>query len=115
MAKEPVLRWIPLLCAYSGARLGEICHLREQDVREVDGIPTISFTLSGPLKNRRSMRTIPLHPIVLAAGFLTFVESRRSGVFVSRITPRPVWKAQLKWQQDHRSVGAQLGILLIHG
>lgn len=81
VARDPVRRWIPLLCAYSGARLGEICQLRVEDVREIDGIPTISFTPeAGPLKNRRSARTIPLHPAVLKAGFLTFVGSRQAGV-----------------------------------
>jgi integrase len=80
-SRDPVRRWIPLLCAYSGARLGEICQLRVEDVREIDGIRTISFTHeAGPLKNRRSARTIPLHPVVLEAGFLAFVESRQAGV-----------------------------------
>ena len=30
--KDPVRRWLPLLCAYSGARLSEICQLRVEDV-----------------------------------------------------------------------------------
>ncbi len=79
-ATDPVRRWIPLLCAYSGARLGEMCHLRAEDVVTIRGIATMSISPeAGPLKNRSSVRTIPLHPAVVDAGFLDFVMSIRSG------------------------------------
>ena len=35
---NPVLRWVPWLCAYSGARLSEVCQLRVGDVREIEGV-----------------------------------------------------------------------------
>lgn len=79
-ATDPVHRWIPLLCAYSGARLGEICHLRAEDVVTLRGIPTVSFSPdAGPIKNQSSVRTVPLHPVVVAAGFLEFVEGVKAG------------------------------------
>jgi integrase len=31
-ASDPLWRWIPLICAYSGARLSEVCQPRKQDV-----------------------------------------------------------------------------------
>lgn len=34
---DPVKHWIPLLGAYSGARLSEICQLRTEDVLQVSG------------------------------------------------------------------------------
>ena len=37
-------RWVPWLCAYSGARAGEICQLRGQDVRQADGISAMTLT-----------------------------------------------------------------------
>ena len=79
-AKDPVRRWIPLLCAYSGARLSEICHLRVQDIEQIRGIPTMSFSPeAGPIKNRASVRIIPIHPAVIEAGFLDFVSGVGSG------------------------------------
>ncbi|WP_375454386.1 tyrosine-type recombinase/integrase [uncultured Methylobacterium sp.] len=85
-AKDPIRRWIPLLCAYSGARLGEACQLRFEDITDIRGIMTMTITSdAGPLKNRKSVRTIPLHPAVLDAGFLTFVKKVRSGPLFSEL------------------------------
>jgi integrase len=35
---DPVKRWIPLLGAYSGARVSEICQLRVEDITQLSGI-----------------------------------------------------------------------------
>ena len=54
-------RWLPWLCAYSGARAGEIAQLRSQDVVQRDGIWTLTLTPeAGTIKNRK-LRTVPLH------------------------------------------------------
>jgi integrase len=47
VAAEYVLarRWIPWLCAYTGARVNEISQLRKQDVQEHEGIWAILITL----------------------------------------------------------------------
>jgi hypothetical protein len=37
-ATNPVHRWVPLLCAQSGARVSEVCQLRKEDIRSEDGI-----------------------------------------------------------------------------
>jgi integrase len=37
--KDPVHHWIPLIAAYTGARLSEICQLR----MELEGIPCFKF------------------------------------------------------------------------
>ena len=39
-------RWVPWICAYSGARAGEITQLRHQDVIERDGIKITNILLS---------------------------------------------------------------------
>jgi integrase len=36
-SQDPVRRWIPLLSAYSGARISEICQLRGEDIFQQDG------------------------------------------------------------------------------
>jgi integrase len=35
---DPMRRWIPLLCAYSGARIAEVCQLRGEDIIHQDGV-----------------------------------------------------------------------------
>ncbi len=53
--KDPVRRWVPWLCAYSGARVAEVCQLRAEDVIQVDGIWCMKFDPeAGPLKTRSS-------------------------------------------------------------
>jgi integrase len=56
-------RWVPWLCAYTGARVNEITQLRASDVRTIDGIPCIRITPeAGTVKTSRG-RIVPLHPI----------------------------------------------------
>ncbi len=70
-------RWVPWLCAYSGARVGEMTQLTKADIQAVDGIPCARIPAEAT-KTRRA-RTIPLHPHLLAQGFLEAVAKRPSG------------------------------------
>ena len=36
--QDPVRRWVPLLCAYSGARISEVCQLRGGDILQHGGV-----------------------------------------------------------------------------
>lgn len=72
-------RWIPWLCAYSGARVNELSQLRAEDVRQIDGHWTINITPeAGDVKNDEA-RIVPLHSHVLEQGFLDIVHAKRSG------------------------------------
>ena len=72
-------RWVPWLCAYTGARVGEITQLRSGDVTEQDGVNVIKITPdAGTVKTGRG-RVVPLHEHLIAQGFLTFVASRHNG------------------------------------
>lgn len=56
-------RWILRLLAFHGARSGEICQLRPQDVTTASGIPILRITdEGGSLKNKFSRRDVPIHP-----------------------------------------------------
>jgi integrase len=80
LTSSPVYRWVPLLCAQSGARVSEICQLRGEDVRCEDGVPYLHVRAeAGGLKNPASERKVPLHPQVIAAGFLAFAEQSGPG------------------------------------
>ena len=85
---DPVLRWVPWLCAYSGARVSEVCQLRVQDVRQQDGIWCLWFAAeAGPLKNVNSERAVPLHTALVDGGFLDFVKSLPAGPIFSHLPP----------------------------
>ena len=72
-------RWLPWLCAYSGARAGEVAQLRGQDIMERDSVWAMRFTPeAGTIKNRKP-RTVPLHSHLIEQGFLDFVKSRGRG------------------------------------
>jgi Phage integrase, N-terminal SAM-like domain len=63
---DPVRRWVPWLCAYSGARIGEVCQLRVVDILVIEGVWCMKFDpAAGPLKTQGSERAGTLHPAVV--------------------------------------------------
>lgn len=79
---EPAKFWVPALAVFTGARAGEICQLRVEDVIDVRGTPCLNLSLFDAdgrrvedkrLKTKTSERYVPLHPYLLEAGFMTFV------------------------------------------
>ena len=55
--------WIVKLLAYHGMRSGEACQLRCNDVAELHGVSVLRIhDLYGSVKNRPSVRDVPLHP-----------------------------------------------------
>ncbi|GAB7553109.1 site-specific integrase [Novosphingobium sp. 11B] len=71
--------WVPLLCLFHGLRNGEAAGLRVEDVTIDEGIPLIHvrpYEGKG-LKTEGSRGSIPVHPEMLALGFLAYVEGRR--------------------------------------
>src|SRR6516225_8263457 len=87
-ASEAAKRWVPWLCAYTGARPGEITQLRGKDVKQQDGIWTIQITPeAGSVKTGRP-RTVPLHEHLIAQGFVDFVRAKGDGpLFYNTTTP----------------------------
>lgn len=72
-------RWVPWLCAYTGARVGEMAQLRREDVSQLYGIWVVKITPeAGTVKNDQ-FRVVPLHPHLVAQGFPAFVEASSSG------------------------------------
>jgi integrase len=72
-------RWVPWLCAYSGARPGEITQLRGQDIERRGPIHVMKLTPeAGTIKTGKA-RTVPIHAHVIEQGFLEFVRSHGNG------------------------------------
>ena len=87
--------WLPLLALYTGARIEELAQLQVTDVKHDRGLGhylSISDLAnpSAQLKNTHSRRNIPLHPVLIACGFLDHVRSREHGYLFPdlKINPR---------------------------
>ena len=61
---RPVTRWLPLLCAASGARVGEMAQLRSEDVIVQDGIPCLAHYRRGWVGEDARLGTG--HPVALS-------------------------------------------------
>ena len=73
--------WVPMLAAYTGARLNEITQLRVEDVVTVEGILCLNIVdehESQRLKSSNARRLIPVHSLLLEAGFAAYVEQVRA-------------------------------------
>ena len=86
--REPLLRWAPWLCAYTGARISELAQLRAEDILEIEGVWCMRIDpAAGPLKTRSSERVIPLHPALVESGFLSFVQASEAGPLFAHVPP----------------------------
>lgn len=72
-------RWVPWLCAYTGARVGEIAQLRKEDIQDHDGHTLIWITPEAGSTKNRNPRFVAIHSHLVEQGFLDFVEARRKG------------------------------------
>jgi integrase len=66
-------RWIPWLCAFTGARVSEIAQLRKSDVHVDDKIAHLRITPEAGSTKTDDFRDVPIHPQLIALGFLDFV------------------------------------------
>ena len=67
--------WLPRIALYTGARFAEILALRVSDVVTEDGVLCFSIvpTEDRKLKTKGSKRLVPVHPVLVAAGFADYV------------------------------------------
>lgn len=80
-------RWIPWLCAFTGARLGEIGQLRRQDIQQIDGEWVICITPEAGTVKTGDARQVVLHPQLIDLGFVRFSEACPEGPLF--LTSRP--------------------------
>jgi integrase len=85
---DPVRRWVPWLCAFTGRRVGEIVQIHADDVVQVGGHWCVRFS-----PNRIRMKEaaavgvsdVPIHQELIRQGFLDFVATRQGRrLFMSR-------------------------------
>lgn len=82
-------RWVPILCAHTGARVGEMAQLRSQDLRLEGGCWVLRITPEAGTVKAGGFRDVPLHPQLVELGFIDFVEGIKSGpLFYRSKTPQ---------------------------
>lgn len=86
-------RWVPWLCAYTGARVGEIVQLRKEDVRKDGKDWIIAITPEAGTVKDKERREVPLHPHLVETGFPAFVEAAADGhLFMWSGAERAAWR-----------------------
>lgn len=82
-------RWIPWLCAYSGARVGEMAQLRREDLRKVSEGWLLTITPEANTVKDKEVREVLLHPHLVDLGFPDAVAklNRRYIFFASSEAP----------------------------
>jgi integrase len=68
-------RWTAWICAYTGARIQEVCWLQRENIRRQDGMWVIHFAQT----KTDVARTIPMHAALVEEGMLAFHEKAPEG------------------------------------
>lgn len=90
---ERAKRWVPWLCAYSGARSGEITQLRGVDIEQRGRFYVMKLTPEAGTIKTGQTRVVPIHPHLIEQGFLDMVRSVGKGaLFYNDRTPQRVRK-----------------------
>lgn len=72
-------RWVMWLCAYSGARAGEVTQLRGIDVQKRGAFYVMRLTPEAGTIKTGEARVVPIHDHLIEQGFLQFVQERGRG------------------------------------
>jgi integrase len=72
-------RWVPWLCAYTGARVGEMAQLRKQDVSKIGDYWVVRITPEAGTVKTDQARDVVLHEHLVAKGFPEFASGSKDG------------------------------------
>ena len=77
--------WIPLLGAFTGARVGELVQLRVADINQQDDRWGIAINEDGgkQVKTAASVRWVPLHSELVRLGLLDYADAMRKAGYAS--------------------------------
>ncbi|WP_316214428.1 MULTISPECIES: tyrosine-type recombinase/integrase [unclassified Bradyrhizobium] len=77
--RDRARRWVPWLCAYSGARAGEMTQLRGRDVKKLGSCYAMTLTPEAGTIKTRKPRIVPIHDHLVEQGFIAFVQKMGDG------------------------------------
>jgi integrase len=88
-ARDRARRWAMWLCAYSGARAGEITQLRGSDVEQRGDFHVMKLTPDAGTIKTRQTRIVPIHEHVIEQGFLDMVRQVGNGPLFYNLAKTP--------------------------
>lgn len=127
-------KWVPWLCAYTGARVGEIAQLRKEDVRSEEGHWVIRITPEAGTVKSNEARSVVLHPHLVDVGFVDFAvkapkghlflrpaedgdvlgplqgTKNRLAEFAREVVPDPNVAPNHGWRHRFKTIGREVGI-----
>ncbi len=68
-------RWVPWICAYTGARVGEITQMRASDIRQEDGVWVFHITPEAGSVKTAKARSVPIHSHLIEQGVLALARA----------------------------------------
>lgn len=116
--------WLPLLAYYTGARVEELAQLHLKDFQAIDGIYYIHINDEADdksVKNRASVRRVPLHSHLIELGFIDYVNhlQKTERVFpkLTQGSGKKYSNRVSKWLSDHfrDDLGINPAIKPMHG
>jgi integrase len=73
------IRWVPWICAYTGARVAEITQLRKKDFKSEEGIDFMEITPEAGAVKSGKYRRVPVHSHLIEMGLLEMVRALPEG------------------------------------
>ena len=73
------IRWVPWICAYTGARVGEVTQMRREDLLIEYDVPCLRISPESGTVKTGKYRIVPLHRHLVAIGLVDFIASQPSG------------------------------------
>ncbi|WP_439526379.1 DUF6538 domain-containing protein [Roseovarius mucosus] len=89
-------QWVPIICAFTGARVSEISQLRKEDFREIDGQWVARITPDAGTVKAGDYRDVPLHPQIMAEGLEQFLKDAKPGPLFHNGTEASKFEAKAK-------------------
>jgi len=98
-------KWVPWLCAYTGARGGEIAQLRGVDFIVEYGVHAVRITPEAGTVKTGEYRHVPLHPHLIELGILDMVKQRGPGPLFYVPNDDPREPSSTQWGNVRAKVG----------
>lgn len=97
---QRAIRWLPWICAFTGARVTEIAQIRKVDLFEEGGVVCLRITPDAGSVKTGSYRVVPVHPQLLDMGLPAMIRSLPTGPVFYHLRPHrgvaadPIERAQ---------------------
>ena len=107
-ASTAAKRWVPILCAFTGARVSEMTQLRKEDFRKVGDTHVLRITPDAGTVKAGGYRDVPIHKQIIDEGFINFVNSCDDGSLFSRSPSHDLAKQRASAKRLANSLGEWL-------